>query len=88
MITFWYWMCLFYLLSNINILIDESYDTIYKMVNQSESLQYLNCFNLNEIIINKTKINTNEIKNEFNHHLRWIQINKKDEYGISIQNDD
>ena len=49
-----------------------------KMLNQNESIQYLDCFDLNEIIINVTKINLNEIKSEFNYHLRWIKMNKKD----------
>ena len=78
MFRIWHWICLLYLLYNVNILLDQSYEVVFRVINQNESVQYLSCFNLSEIIINKTRINLNEIKNEFDYHLRWIQKNKKD----------
>ena len=87
MARYWSPICLLFFVINIKILIDESYDTIYKMVNQNESIQYLECFNLSDIISNKTRMNPTEIKNEFNYHLRWIQKNKKDKRDRFIRNE-
>ena len=81
---FWYCFCLLFLINNINILIEESYQVVYKMVNPTKSIRYLICLNLKEILINKTSINLKVIKLDINSNLRWIQENKKSRNGELI----
>ena len=88
----WYLICVWLFLDSVNILIKESNEILYKLIDQEEPYDYLACFDLKEINIlsNKTTVDLHlfneSLYNHFNkleyryiggkHKLKWSPKSK------------